>query len=425
MKHLAAREIYILTVPYVAAVSSLSGLRVGGLHYTGFLWAAVLLAGILLILQHRGPIPFPWRIWAPWFAYVWLAAAWSGTHGRHSLQDPLQMMTPLVVGIVASFTVREERQLERLFRGFVFCLFFIAAAFAFFYFGPGAVLQKEGTGYCARPAAMTVALVGAMFLARVRRRPFQAFLGWAACFAIGVLSESRMATGVLLALLVLWPDYRTVLPRLAAAGMVVAAGIALFYSPIFQQRFFTTEGERQYAGKGTLSQVLHGDFSGSGRFDVWPLVWNEARDQHLLFGAGTGSIGPFADRAFGKTFSTPLNDYLRILFEFGLLGLVLFAGAAALQLRAIVRRRRGAEARQHWELLAAHLGFLSLFLFAITENVIVYGVYFLNPLFALTGAALGLEAARLRAAAAAVSGRDRARAAGARPAGGVEAWAAR
>jgi hypothetical protein len=154
------------------------------------------------------------------------------------------------------------------------------------------------------------------------------------------------------------------------------------------------------------------------------LVWNEARDQHLLFVAGAGTIGAFADRAFGKSFATPLNDYLRILFEFGLVGLVLFLSAAALQLHSIVRRRRGVEARERWELLAVHLGFLALFLFAVTENVIVYGVYFMHPLFALTGAALGLEAERLKTAAT-IPGRDRARAIRDRHPGGVEAWAAR
>jgi O-antigen ligase len=199
-----------------------------------------------------------------------------------------------------------------------------------------------------------------------------------------------MATAVLLGLWVVLPDHRSLWRRAAVLAAIAALGVGLFYTPIFQERFFTTEGSREYEGRGTLGQVLQGDFSGSGRFDVWPLVWQETRDRHLLFGAGAGQIGDFADRAFtGKSFATPLNDYLRLLYEYGVVGLALFLAAVIGHLAVIGRRCRTAP--DDWWPRAAFLGFVALLGFAVTENVVIYGVYFLNPLLVLAGASGAAE----------------------------------
>jgi hypothetical protein len=384
MPRLPLSYIYVLSVPYVAALSSISGLRVGDLEYTGFIWSFVLIVGFLMILQHRKPIPFPCKLWGPWLSYVCLSLTWGGIHWRFNLQDPAQMISPLVVGIVASYAVRTESQLERLMRGFVHCLLFVALVFIFFWYGPGAPYQEDGHGYCVRPAAMTVAFIGCLFVGRARRNAFLSFLGWAACVAIAFLSGSRTATLVLLVLWLLTPLYYTIKSRLLVSGVMCVLALALFYSPIFQERFFPSEQH------GDFNQVLQGDYDGSGRFEAWPVVWREAQD-HIVFGAGAGEVGRFALKAhLHSAVLRPLNDYLRVVFEYGAFGLLVLIGTVLRQMNVLHRILRRNDSAAAWASAAAYLGFIAFLIFACTENVLVYGVYFMHPLFAVTGAAIGL-----------------------------------
>ena len=376
---------YVLSVPYVAALSSISGAGAWGLQYTGFIWSFVLAVGVLMILQHRGAIAFPWKLWCPWFGYVLLSLTWGGIHWRWNLQDPAQMLSPLVVGMVASYAIRTEIQLEKLMRGFIHCLFFVAAVFISFWYGPGVPYQDFGRGYSVRTAAMTVAFIGCLFVARARRIALRSSLGWAACLAITFLSGSRMATLVLLTMWAITPLYRRIESRLLVSAVLCLLGLALFYSPIFQERFFPSEEH------GSLEQVIQGDYSGSGRFEVWPIVWQEAR-KHIVFGAGAGEVGRFAVKAgYHEALSRPLNDYLRVVFEYGAVGLLVLICTILTQMHFLRKLLRSKDSQVSWALAAAYLGFTALLLFMLTENILIYGVYFMHPLFAVTGAAIGLQ----------------------------------
>lgn len=381
--------LYILSVPYIAALSSISVPSNLGLQYTGFVWLFVLVVGVLLILQCRRPIAFPWKFWCPWYGYVLLSITWGGINWRHSLQDPAQMLTPLIVGMVASYAIQTKMEMERLMRGFIHCLFFVAAIFVFFWYGPGAPYQEFGRGYSTRPTAMTVAFIGCLFVARAPRDAFRSLSGWAACLAIAFLSGSRMATLVLILLWFVTPLYRRVRSRLLVSGVMCMLGLALFYSPIFQQRFFPTKEH------GSVQQVIKGNFSGSGRLEgIWPVVWEGAKE-HIMFGAGAGEAGRFLERAQVSD-TSPLNDYLRVAFEYGVVGLLILIFTILGQMHILHRLVQTEDQELTWAFTAAYLGFFSFLVFAWTENVLIYGVYFMHPLFAVTGAALGLNVNKRR-----------------------------
>ena len=385
MRQLQFDYLYVLSVPYVAAISSITLPDVGGFHYTGYLWSLLLAIGVLLILHRRRTVAFPWQLWFPWFGYVVLSLAWGGIHWLPNVQDPAQMITPLIVGIVASFAVRTEAQLEKMMRAFVYCLALVAFVFVFFWYGPGAPYQADGSGYCVRPAAMTMAFIGCLFVARSRKTTLASLLGWLTCLAVTVLSGSRMATVVLLTLWLIAPLYRHLRSRVLVAGAMCLAALALFYSPIFQERFFPS------GDGGSLTQVVQGDYDGAGRFEVWPVVWQEAQ-KNLVFGAGAGEVGRFAERAqIPLSLSRPCNDFLRVIFEYGILGLVILVITVLRQMWLLYKLRRiSRNPGVTWALAASFLGFAATMMFASTENVLVYGVYFMHPLFAITGAAIGL-----------------------------------
>ena len=389
--------LYVLSVPYVAALSSISGGSAWGFQYTGFIWSFMLVVGVLLILQRRKAIAFPWKVWCPWFGYVLLSLIWGGIHGLHSLQDPAQMIAPLVVGMVASYAVQTESQLERLMRGFIHCLLFVAAVFVFFWYGPGSPYQAPGSGYSARPAAMTVAFIACLFVSRAQKNAVRSALGWTACLAITFFSGSRMATMVVLILWSASPLYRRLRSRILVSAVMCVAGLAIFYSPVFQERFFASE-------QGSLQQVLEGDYSGSGRFELWPIAWEEAQ-KNLVFGAGAGEAESFAAKA-RLSEPTPLNDYLQVILEYGAMGLLIFICTVVKQIHILHKLIRTSNIAVVWASGAACLGFIALLIFAWTENALIYGVHFMHPLFAVTGAAIGLRARSLRLSRSAVATRS-------------------
>ena len=94
-----------------------------------------------------------------------------------------------------------------------------------------------------------------------------------------------MATATLLVIPVFNPFYRGYLWRAGLILGITAVGLALFFTPGFQERFF-------YSGSGTLSDVAEGNFNEGGRFVAWPLIWKEAW-QNPVLGAGIGSVPRF------------------------------------------------------------------------------------------------------------------------------------
>ena len=67
------------------------------------------------------------------------------------------------------------------------------------------------------------------------------------------------------------------------------------------------------------------DLVSNGRGEVWPIFLEASKDR-LWFGHGTGSTTMFAKRNVISAFSQPHNDYLKILYNNGILGLLFFTG---------------------------------------------------------------------------------------------------
>jgi O-antigen ligase len=123
-------------------------------------------------------------------------------------------------------------------------------------------------------------------------------------------------------------------------------------------------------------------FNVSGRADLWSFTLQDAR-HHWWFGGGPGS----ADKAVVQHFLTvshPHNDYLRVLHDFGVVGLVVFVvGFLTLMVRTW-RLGRSTGRAIHW---AAFLALLGVAGTAFTDNVIVYA-FVMVPLGILVGASL-------------------------------------
>jgi O-antigen ligase len=385
--------LYLLATPLAAGAATIREYNILGLNYSGWMWFGLLIAGVLLLVAEKGlpggpPVAFPLGPWLAWAGLLWLSLFWCDPPNSHNVQDALQLTMPVLVGVLASLVVRTEDQLDRLLRVFTPTLVLLALCPFADRLGVLGALGLESTP---RVLSLTAALVGCVFMAHFPERVSGPLVGWGACILLTAVTGSRMATLVVLLIPVLHPLYRLYLLRVGGVLALAGLGVVLFYSPIFQERFF-------HGGSGTLEDVANGDFLSFGRFEVWPDIVDEVWRRPWL-GAGVGTIFTFI-----PTIWDDMNhahcDYLRVSFEVGLVGLTIFLGVLAWQLWDIQVRIRRSRGVVRTAFAAAWLGFLVFLIAAATDNPLIYNLWYMDPLFAVLGAAYGVAGAGEKEAAA-------------------------
>jgi len=379
-----------LGVLYVAATPALAGVsmfdfRVGGLNYTGFVWLAQLLAGLyllsmILLTSRRQMDLTPWYPWFAWIGYLWLSLFWTKELDGKNVQDALQYTMPIVVGIIGATSIRTVGELKLVFASFVFALVGVSL-YTFLFINE--IFDPTWLETHVRSAALTTTVMGCVFLAAFPNRWVLPLSGWGACVAITTLTSSRMATLALLAAFVLHPLVKAIQWKVAAVAACALIALGLFYTPTFQKHFFA-------GGSGDISDLASGKVDDLGRLDAWTLAWDQAIETPLL-GKGVGSIHDFVDTIWEDT-NQIHNDYLRLFYEVGLIGLAIYMSVAGWQLLALRKRMNETSGIARTALAGSYLGLCALLITCITDNTITYNLFYTDPLFALLGAVYGLLA---------------------------------
>jgi O-antigen ligase len=239
------------------------------------------------------------------------------------------------------------------------------------------VVSGAGTSavYSARVVALSLALLTAVSAVSSGSR----LLPLASLLAI-VLSLSR--TAAVVAVVVYFLSLALRGGRVHRAGRVLAlflVGMASALTLVFK----VTPLRDRFLG-GDRAVALNGELlNTSGRTQLWSFTWKSSQ-HHLWWGAGPGSAQNEIFQAFHGAVAHPHNDYLRLLHDFGIVGVTLFAlGYLSLMRRTWIRGRRQ-PAKVH---SAAFLALLTVMLCAITDNVLVYP-FVMFPLGALVGLSL-------------------------------------
>lgn len=122
---------------------------------------------------------------------------------------------------------------------------------------------------------------------------------------------------------------RLLLVSALVMGMLAAV---LFYAPL-RDRIFATH-YKDVGHKGTAIQQFEASFEKSGRGVLWRFVIKRVTgDYHLITGYGLGRAEVDVTRYIGNV---PHNEYFRMLYEMGIIGLLLFI-ALLIQLWRIAR----------------------------------------------------------------------------------------
>lgn len=238
-----------------------------------------------------------------------------------------------------------------------------------------------------RPSAIVAVVCIGWFLAEYRLgRRSSLWWSLAALAGVGVsLSRIALLAGFLLVLaaVLLGPSKQHRVSLAILALLLVVSGYwAVTYWPPLRDRFL----------QGDVSLSVAGfNVNGEGRAQVWSVLWSEWPDQPLL-GHGPGAASARA-LLVSPAFDHPHNDYLLLLYDFGLVGFVLLAWFSLRSARQLlwVRKRSPASIAP---LAALNAGFAVLIVMA-TDNPLDYP-FVMIPLGALVGLGLGSLAYRLR-----------------------------
>jgi O-antigen ligase len=351
-----------------------------GYNGSGLVWLTALALALLTLVKNQFRTAFPIIIWMPWIAILVLGLLEG--HEQASVQRTIMMICPLVVGMaVASFPV-QPRQLAAFLRllGLFAVLLWVVLAFRTPMF-----ITVWGAPVAA--AVMTSALICA-FLAVEYTHVHRGYLvAWFLMLLPPIGCICRMASLASILTLPLTPARMALRYRVVLIVVGMALGLGFFHLPRVQQKMF-------FSGQGTLKDVRFSneDFRTNGRLAMREALW-EGIAQRPVWGHG-------ADASDAVSYETaeqvhPHNDYLRVLYDYGYVGLVVLLLAIALQVQDLWRRipRQPVEVQIIGYTAVASFGLFLLFM--ATDNIIVYPAFFGNLQFTFLGLVYG--SARTRA----------------------------
>jgi hypothetical protein len=376
-----------------------------GLHWGG----AFVVATVLLVRFGAGPLP---RLFRPYAVFVLLAAvglAWA-PDWFDGLKQALQYGLALLLGWLAYRTLDSRAAIHRVtvawWAGLVFS---VALAFVMAVAG---MTPDAGLSGVLGPRSFGMHLLPflAMGLAAAQERQPGAGLLVGAIAAVGVLTLSRMAVAVMLALGLLAFLKGSGLKRIIGVlGVVFLGWAALQFQPLRERIFLHantgfTGFHLEIVGSGAESQLTFGNIDLSGRGLIWAQTFLHAQEAWIV-GHGTGGATTFIERDVGSEIGHPHNDYLRVLHDFGIVGLALVVYTGGFVLTRL--RRLYHDAPSSWSrgwASAALLAWLAWLMMAVTDNSMIYPTYFSGGVFMIV--AIALRAVELEQASARVSASD-------------------
>jgi O-antigen ligase len=232
---------------------------------------------------------------------------------------------------------------------------------------------------------MTASMLCAFLAAQYAFNDRAALKWWVVLATIPVIAVTRTAIAVNgLTLPLTFAPIET-LKRSIILGLIGMAGIGVFYMPQVQKKMF-------YSGHGTIEDVRwdNEDFETSGRRYMWDKMWERIDEQPLL-GNGANAAEAFISK-LTNGLKHPHNDWLRLLFDFGYVGVAIFAVSLLMQTFHAYQMAKRTVGDISLLFYAGASSFLSFILFMFTDNIILYASFFGNLQFAILGLAYAAQA---------------------------------
>jgi O-antigen ligase len=179
------------------------------------------------------------------------------------------------------------------------------------------------------------------------------------------------------------------LGRFKKRGRVIGLIVLIPIFSFFVFIFFTEFGFVQSRNLGGDAGIRIWDYviSTQGRVSFWNLILNQ-QEGYTFFGEGPGSVRELLSGKFSNL-KEPHNDFIRIYYESGLIGISLFICGLVSYLRYLTKNifTLPSQLRIQNIFFSASLSLLAFITQALTDNPIVYR-YVMAPLGLILGSAL-------------------------------------
>lgn len=381
----------VLTLVVAVSLSGLTnlprGLNVGPVSLLGLLTLSYVgLAGILLVARPvlvKSAIIVLWPfaallIWGV-LSFLWYPPTASG------VQNILVISTFLGMALLASYEGYRSPTFAQLIKRMLVRATWVSAAL----YAVG--LFAEGLGSEVILSSRTFALFGVLGVAchlANWRHGSRLSLWWAVIITLLIAASlSRIALFTALILFPLSQVSLGSLRNLLRSGFIAIFVATLAYLAVSQIGAL----QDRFTG-GDLYSIGGVAINTSGRAEFWQVVWNSYL-QSPVIGLGAGSSEAEVVQHFGARIGHPHNDYLRILHDYGPLGLgLLVLGFIGLLWRIFLGWTKAVqqgkpEAAVH---LAAFLSLIGVAVAMLTSNTIIY-VFVMAPVGVLVGVSLGIS----------------------------------
>ena len=355
--------------------------QIFGFNVSGWLWVGIIIVAAVLLVTKLPRVSFPVMLWLPWVGYsLSRIQEWN----LLGVQSTVQILLPVLVAASAS-TVAFSTEVFEIFDRWMRYSFIGLATLFFMYALPWALSDVGNSGWIT--GGIIALFFQSYFLCSYLLRGYRRFdliCVLIALFIPAILTLRGPILGALaLCSFVLAPISHW--KRGIIATMVLASGLATFYSPRVQSKMF-------YTGQGDLTDLRkdNENLNTSGRGGMAAIV-EQGMNDSVWIGHGANSAGQAVLAAGGQTHEIH-NDWLRIRYNSGRVGVIIFVVTLIAQAGLLLRASRSASVEGRLLLVSGASCFIPFVIVMFTDNLLVYCQYFTAPHFLLIG--YGYAAAR-------------------------------
>jgi O-antigen ligase len=176
--------------------------------------------------------------------------------------------------------------------------------------------------------------------------------------------------------------------RVIFLTLIAALSVTLFYTERVQRKMF-------YSGAGTLQDIRFSnpDFFTTGRSRLWDLMTEEIKAKPV-WGHGANASEGFVLSVTWGGLTHPHNDWLRLLYDYGIVGTSVFVFCLVTQVIHLLKRAKMTFGKSRILLYAGASSFLPFVLLMFTDNIILYVAFFGNLQFTILGLVYAAEKTR-------------------------------
>ncbi len=362
----------------ISTILSCFGGKLLGKSISGYGWLVPLSIALISFLKGPRSFKFPLLVWLPWISVVVVYQIVADA--ENSFQRSIMLLAPLVIGLAASRIYLDDNGLQLFLN---LCRLMAGALIVIVLYKTNLLLSGTlpfRTGLA--PEVITGSILCVIFASSYALGNNKDAAWWAAIAVIPLIAVTRMGMTASAMSLPLTLAPMKVAKRLAFLALIAVFGLSFFYTERVQQKMF-------YSGEGRIEEVKwdNPNFATSGRKHIWDRIAEGIGESPWVGHGANSSEAVVSFITDGLTH--PHNDWLRLAYDYGYLGTIVFGMSVIWQSIDLFKRARRALGTSRILFYAGASSMIIFVLFMLTDNVILYASFFGNLQFTVIGLAYG------------------------------------